>query len=245
MGTFKHASKLGRPGLAAAGALALAGLMAWWWGQPMPAPPPAAAPAASFPWDRTPVAVQAPPEASPAPPAERPPQAAPAAGPLLDPTTLAFKPAQRPMFRADARGQLVLDEHTRLQVEKLLAMHGPDEVLQRLDSETATLPAGAAAQARELVQRFEAYQIAQRQAFATGVAPLVPEEGLAQLQTMQAMRASHFGTEAAQRMFGQEDAVTRRLLELMRQETDTRLSMAERAARAQARFDLERGAFKP
>ncbi len=68
--------------------------------------------------------------------------------------------------------------------------------------------------ARELVAQFEAYQTAQAAAFPPGQAPLVPEEGLAQLRTMQALRAAHFGAEAAQQMFAQDDAVARRILEL-------------------------------
>lgn len=237
------------PALWAAAAAALAFALGWWLQPPptrpappatatalMPAAPPRAAPPGMAP---------AAPAAAPAPPVPLPPPAtAAAAGPRLDPETLALRPAGRPMFRADGQGRLVHDEHTRLQVERLLALHEPGEArrLAEAEAEAAGLPAAAAAQARELVERFEAFQLAQRQTFAPGVAPQVPEEGLAQLQALQAMRASHFGAEAAQAMFGRDDAVTRRLLELMQQETDTRLSMEARAMRAQARYDQEQAA---
>jgi lipase chaperone LimK len=72
----------------------------------------------------------------------------------------------------------------------------------------------------------------------------VPEEGLAQLNAMQALRVSHLGAEAARQLYGEDDAVARRLLELMRDETDTSLSMEQKAMRAQARYDLERGAVR-
>lgn len=221
----------------AAGAAGVLCLAAWWLARPAPLP---AAPVQHTP----PRALQAPAaaarEQAAAEQAAPPPQPA-VAGPRLNPTTLALQPGARPMFRADAQGRLVHDEHTRLQVEKLLALHDAAEVQRIVEAESTGLPAAALAQARELVERFEAWQTAQRLAFAPGVAPQVPEEGLAQLQALQALRASHFGAERAQAMFGEEDAVTRRLLQLMQQETDTRLSMEERAMRAQVRYDQERG----
>ena len=225
-------------GVAGVAGVALAG--AWLLWQPSPGP---VAPSAS------------PPPAAPAGPAVMawPPMgadepagpAAVATGPRLDPATLALRPAPRVAFRADAQGRLVHDERLRTEVEKLLALHEPDEARRLLEAQTAGLPATAVAQARELLERFEAWQLAQRQAFAPGVAPLVPEEALAQLQTLQALRASHFGAATAQALFGEEDAITRRLLQLMQQETDTRLSMEERAMRAQVRYDQERAANGP
>lgn len=148
-------------------------------------------------------------------------------------------------FRADARGRLVVDQPMRLHAESLLALNEGDALAARLDTELAGLPAPAAARARELVAQFEAYQTAQAAAFPPGQALLVPEEGLAQLQTMQALRAAHFGAEAAQQMFAQDDAVARRILELMREDTSTARSMEEKAMRAQVRYDQERGAVPP
>lgn len=222
------------PVLWAAGATAALSLAAWWLAQPAPLATPLLPQAGGPPAPAAATSPQASPGATALPPAPV------AAGPRLDPTTLALQPGARPMFRADAQGRLVHDEHTRLQVEKLLALHDAAEVQRIVEAEAAGLPAAAVAQARELVERFEAWQTAQRLAFAPGVAPQVPEEGLAQLQALQALRASHFGAERAQAMFAEEDAITRRLLELMQQETDTRLSMEERAMRAQARYDQER-----
>lgn len=248
----RSASLARRPVAVPALVLLLAAVSAWWLAQPSgpPSPPAPAAPAAGAQTFATLLQQVPATPGAPAPQGAGPGAAAvqvpPAsAGPLLDPDTLALKPAARPMFRADAQGRLVHDEHTRVQVEKLLALHSTEEVLQRLDTATAGLPAAAAAQARDLVQRVESYQQAQRQAFAPDAAPLVPEDGLAQLQTLQAMRSSHFGADKARQLFGQEEAVTRRLLQLMQLETDTRLSMADKAVRAQARYDQERGAGQP
>ena len=95
------------------------------------------------------------------------------------------------------------------------------------------------------MSRHERGQSGRGYRFPPGRAPLVPEEGLAQLQAMQALRASHFGADAARQMFAQDDAVARRILELMREDTSTTRSMEEKAMRAQVRYDQERGAVPP
>ena len=154
------------------------------------------------------------------------------------------EPVQR-VFRTDAKGRLVVDQPMRLRAEALLALNEGEALTARVDAELAGLPAPAAARARELVAQFEAYQTAQAAAFPPGQALQVPEEGLAQLKTMQALRAAHFGAEAAQQMFAQDDAVARRILELMREDTSTARSMEEKAMRAQVRYDQERGAVPP
>ncbi|MDT7838040.1 hypothetical protein [Aquabacterium sp. OR-4] len=238
-------------GRALGAALAAAALLAWWaWPGPAPAPPApvmapgAAAPgAAAFPWASTPQAVLAPDGAQAgAVPAQAPLAAAPAglalpAGPGLAP--------QQGVFRTDAQGRLQVDAGLRQRTEHLLALHDGDALATRLEAELGALPAAAAAQARELVGQFQAYQSAQRAAYPPGQAPLVPEEGLAQLAALQAMRAGHFGAAAAQRMFAADDAVTHRLLTLMRDESSALLSMEQKAMRAQARYDIERGAARP
>jgi hypothetical protein len=194
-----------------------------------PAPPVTAAPAAgSFPWRAAAASSQA--------PAPEMPQAA-AAVPTAEALT-APEPLPGRGWRTDARGQLVVDAALRLHAEGLLAMHEGAQLDARVDAELAALPAAAAAQARELLARLEAYQGAQRTSFPPGQAPLVPEEGLAQLDALQALRVSHFGADAARRLFGEDDAVARRLLELMRNDTDPSLTMAQKAMRAQARYDL-------
>ncbi|KQW51896.1 hypothetical protein ASD88_04625 [Pelomonas sp. Root662] len=152
--------------------------------------------------------------------------------------------ASQGAFRVDAHGRLVQDQLLRLRIEELLALHEGADRTARLDAELAGLPAPAAARARELLARMDDYQAAQRAAFPPDEAPLVPEEGLAQLTTLQALRTSHFGAEAGRQLYAEDDAVARRLLELMRDETTASLSMEQKAMRAQARFDVERGAVR-
>ncbi len=175
--------------------------------------------------------------------------AAPTATALTAAASVTTRQASAPLarsttgrFESDAAGRLVLDERTRLAVEALVALTPADQLAAALEAELQGLPPQALAAARELVQRFEAYQEAQRQTFPPGRAPLVPQDGLAELATLSAMRVSYFGREPAQQLFGAEETVTRRLLTLMRDDTSPRASMEELALRAQARYDLERSA---
>jgi hypothetical protein len=148
-------------------------------------------------------------------------------------------------FMSDAAGRLVLGERTQQAVEELVALTPADRLAEALEAELQGLPPQALAAARELVQQFEAYQDAQQQSFPPGRAPLVPQEGLAELDALSALRVSYFGRETAQQLFGADEAVTRRLLTLMRDDASPRATMEELAMRAQARFDLERGASAP
>jgi len=142
-------------------------------------------------------------------------------------------------FRIDGKGRLVLDERTRLAVEKLVGLNGPESLPALVGEQTSRLPAEAAAQARDLVERYGAYESARRGTFEPGTAPMVPEEGLAELAATRALRASYFGQDAAQRLFGAEEAVSKRLLEMMRDDRAANLTIEQKAIRAQARYSLE------
>jgi hypothetical protein len=142
-------------------------------------------------------------------------------------------------FRTDDKGRLVLDERTRLAVEKLVGLNGPESLAALVAEQTSGLPAEAAAQARDLVERYGAYESARRGTFEPGTAPMVPEEGLAELAATRALRASYFGQDAAQRLFGAEEAVSKRLLEMMRDDRAANLTIEQKAIRAQARYSLE------
>lgn len=176
-----------------------------------------------------------PPDAVPLAPAR---QAQPASAPTGSPGGR----SANGVFETDAAGRLVVDERMRLAVEGLIGLHSSQAMAELIAAEVQGLPAPAAAQARELAQRLDDYQAAQRAAFPPGAAPLVPQEGLAELETLVALRTSYFGAEAARRMFGADEAVTRRLLQLMAEDTSATPSMQDKAQRAQQRYDRERGA---
>ena len=137
------------------------------------------------------------------------------------------------VFRVDGSGKLVIDEQTRLNMEALLA-HTARSDLPRAQQEIAdSLPPSAASGALALLERYDTYQQAQREAYPPGVAPANEEAALAELDGLHALRVAHFGEEVAKKLYGAEEELTRSLIELMRQEKDQSLTMEEKAARAQ------------
>jgi lipase chaperone LimK len=140
-------------------------------------------------------------------------------------------------FRTDDTGKLIIDEQTRLNMEALLARTDPDALSKIQDTITHNLPSTAAAQASALLDRYQNYSRAQRQAYPPGEAPATEEAALAELDGLHALRVAHFGSDTAQALYGAEEALTRSLIELMRLEKDQSLTMEEKAARAQQLYD--------
>jgi lipase chaperone LimK len=127
----------------------------------------------------------------------------------------------------------VLDQQTRLNIEALFARTPRDHLAQAKQQAVEPLPAGAAAQATDLLEDYDNYQQAQRQAYPPRVAPATEEAALAELEGLHALRAAHFGAVIARALYGEEEIVARQLIELMRLEKDQSLTMEEKAARAQ------------
>lgn len=146
-------------------------------------------------------------------------------------------PGSSKTFEVDAAGKLVRNEQTRLNVEALVALTPADQLRAVALAQVQDLPAAAAVEALDLVERFNGYQAAQKLSFAPGNAPLVPEEALAELDGLHALRVSYFGKDGAQSLFGKEEGIARQLLEWMREDNAPGLSMEQRAVRAQARYD--------
>ena len=136
-------------------------------------------------------------------------------------------------FRTNASGRLVLDEQTRLNMEALFARTEPDHLAEAKQQAVEPLPAAASAQAAELLENYDNYQQAQEQAYPPGVAPATEEAALAELDGLHALRVAHFGPVVARALYGEEEAVSRQLVELMRIEKDQSLTMEEKAVRAQ------------
>lgn len=144
--------------------------------------------------------------------------------------------AEQP-FRVDNAGKLVLDEQTRLNMEALFAQTDAADLDEAQQKIAQHLPAAAAAEATRLLERYDNYSKAQRQAYPPGVAPATEEAALAELEGLHALRVAHFGSETAEALYGKEEALTRSLIELMRVEKDEGLTMEEKAARAQQLYD--------
>lgn len=143
-------------------------------------------------------------------------------------------------FRSDASGALVLDADTVVTLEQLVAFSTPDRFVALAREAAAGLPASVQAQALELAQRFERYQEAVRQRIQSEQVPTTVDDMARDLQALQVMRHDHFGAQAALQMFGDQEAVTARLIELMRQDAHFDAPLEERAMRAQARLLAER-----
>lgn len=143
-------------------------------------------------------------------------------------------------FRLDASGALALDADTVVTLEQLVAFSTPDRFAAMAREAAAALPPAQQAQALDLAQRFERYQEAVRQRVQPDQAPLTVEDLARDLQAMQAMRHEHFGAQPALQLFGDQEAITARLIELMTQDTQVDAPLEERALRAQARLLAER-----
>jgi lipase chaperone LimK len=140
-------------------------------------------------------------------------------------------------FRVDGADKLIIDEQTRLAMEALFARTAPADLLQAQQEITQELPPAAAAEASALLERYQNYSKAQRQAYPPGAAPATEESALAELDGLHALRVAHFGAEIAEGLYGAEEALTRSLIELMRLEKDEGLTLEEKAARAQQLYD--------
>jgi Proteobacterial lipase chaperone protein len=137
-------------------------------------------------------------------------------------------------FRTDAAGQLVLDEQTRLNIEALIAQADSQNLHAAVREQTESLPAAAAKQAEELVDKFVYYQQAQRQTYPPDNAPLTEDDAVRELEGLHALRETHLGPEVARQLFGDEEAIAREMIEVMRVENDQSLTAQERIERGKA-----------
>jgi hypothetical protein len=137
------------------------------------------------------------------------------------------------MFRADAAGNLILQERTRLNVEKLMALYAPAERQDRLTAIEQALPPSAYRQLTDLLEHYENFSRAAKQEFPPGRAPTTVEEAIEQHEGLHALRVAHFGAAATDAMFGKEEAIGRRLLDFMALEKHEGLTMEEKAIKAQ------------
>jgi hypothetical protein len=140
-------------------------------------------------------------------------------------------------FRVDSAGKLVLDEQTRLNMEALFAQTDRANLPDAQQDATARLPPAAAADAAVLLERYDNYSQAQRQAYPPGIAPATEEAALAELDGLHALRVAHFGADVAKALYGEEEQITRTLIDLMRLEKDQSLTLQEKAERAQQLHD--------
>lgn len=141
-----------------------------------------------------------------------------------------------PQFKANDKGQLVIDEAFRVDLERVYALyHGPD-VLKKLEEFSAHLPDKARQDLRNQYQRYVQYDAAVMQSMTSlktqeEMTLELAERELAQLHEL---RQTYFGEEAAKAMFAQEEAHSKELHDYIRQHTDPALPMMQRVELAQA-----------
>jgi len=157
--------------------------------------------------------------------------------PLPEQTVTESNPDSTATFRTDSSGNLIIDEQARLNMEALFARTDPADLPAAQENIIRKLPPTAAAEASALLERYQNYSKAQRQAYPPGTAPATEEAALAELDGLHALRVAHFGSDVAHALYGAEEALTRSLIELMRLEKDQGLTMEEKAARAQQLYD--------
>jgi len=138
-----------------------------------------------------------------------------------------------PLFAADSRGKLVLNADTHANLEKLLLEENPAALLADLDKASKALPPQAAADLKVLVGQFQQYAKALTHTIPPETAPETEPERLKMLDSLHALRVSYLGAEAAQAMFGEEEATTRKLIRLMAAQDDPNLTSEQKAERAQ------------
>jgi hypothetical protein len=137
-------------------------------------------------------------------------------------------------FRTNAAGDLIVDEHTRVHIEALVASSDPNEFSSAIRQQTVDLPPAAASRAEELVNQFVQYQQAQRQTYPPDDAPVTEDDAIRELEGLHALREAHFGAEVARLFFAKEEALAREMIEVLRVENDASLTAQEKLERARA-----------
>lgn len=137
-------------------------------------------------------------------------------------------------FELDRQGKLSLTPQTRNQIERLTALNTREAVQATLRELASTLPPTAHRQLVDEVYRYEQYTAALSQALPPSQqAPVNEDEALKQLTVLHNLRVEHFGADTAAAFFGNEEATSKQLIELMRVQNDPGLTLAQKAERAQ------------
>lgn len=137
------------------------------------------------------------------------------------------------MFQADERGNLVLNQNTRHNIEQLYALNTREELDEKLQKISPFLPSTAYRQLVNLIDYFDKYLRDVKNIYPPEVAPSHVEQALEQMQTMHSLRVKHFGSDTAEALFSEDEKTNRQLLELMLKDHDKNATMEEKAERAQ------------
>ncbi len=137
------------------------------------------------------------------------------------------------MFQADEHGNLVLNENTRLNIEKLYALNTPEELAGKMEKLSAVLPETAHRQVANLVNYFDQYTRNVKMTYPPDVQPTTLEDVLGQFRGTHDLRLAYFGADVASAFYAEEEKMSLQLLYLMAIEKDETLSLDQKAQRAQ------------
>ena len=119
-----------------------------------------------------------------------------------------------PACRTGEKGELVIDQQTREDVDMMTTVFKPEQALAKLLDACKDAPAGAQRQMRDLHQQYVQYSQAVVQTFPIeeqGNIPIDKLEGVL-LKGLHDLRVQYFGAERACAMFCEEEAMTKRML---------------------------------
>jgi len=163
-----------------------------------------------------------------------------AAGAAQDDSVSGYDPEQddgQVAFKADANGRIVMNEKTRLDLERLHALYTPSEREKKMAEIAATLPPEAARQLYQLMEQYQNYLAAMYQVYPPDREMTSVEQGVSQIDGMHGLRVQYFGEQAAAAMFGAEETLQRELYRQMENEKDLGLTLEEKAERAQRIYE--------
>ncbi len=146
-------------------------------------------------------------------------------------------------MRVDPAGRLVLDNAVQENLERLIALNERAALQHKLDELGQGLPVSATRQLQDLLQQYQQYEAALKQAFADGGEALSAQDALRQLDAMHALRVRHFGEEAAHALFSDDEEVAREIIHLSMLQSDPSLGFEQRlelAQEAYSRLDQRR-----
>ncbi|MBP7765894.1 MAG: lipase chaperone [Deltaproteobacteria bacterium] len=137
------------------------------------------------------------------------------------------------MFSADAHGNLVLNEKTRLNIEKLCALNTPDELAEKMQKLSKVLPDSAQRQVANLLDYFVNYTRNVKISYPPDEQPATLEEVIERFKGMHDLRLAYFGADVASAFYAEEEKQSLQLLYLMAIEKDEELSLDQKVERAQ------------
>jgi hypothetical protein len=110
---------------------------------------------------------------------------------------------EEPVFRADSKGDLILDTQTKNDLERVYALYQGDEAQRKLTQFSSRIPEKARRQLRDLFQKYGQYAQALAQAVPPAQDDVSLEEANKQLEAIDGLQKAYFGDDA-DRLFGPE-----------------------------------------